>query len=68
MKMDYAKILISSVLVIVYIILFGRESIEKLMQREKSISHTENEPKIIKAPGYTYDLKIVVRMSIIYNN
>ena len=50
-KMDYAKILISSVLVIVYIILFGRESIEKLMQREKSISHTENEPKIIKSPG-----------------
>ena len=51
LKMDYAKILISTVLVIVYIIMFGRESIEKLMQREKSISHTENEPKIIKAPG-----------------
>ena len=51
-KMDYAKILISSVLVIVYIILFGRESIEKLMQGEKAISHTDNEPKIIKSPGY----------------
>ena len=50
-KMDYAKIFISSVLVIVFFILFGRESIDKLMQGEKAISHTENEPKIIESPG-----------------
>ena len=49
--MDYAKIFISSFLVIVFYILFGRESIEKLMQDEMALSHTETEPKIIKAPG-----------------
>ena len=51
LKMDYAKIFVSSVLVIVFYILFGCKSIEKLMQGEKTISHTDKEPKIIKAPG-----------------
>ena len=50
--MDYAKIFVSFVLVMVFYLLFGHESIEKLMQDEMAISHSDNEPKIIKAPGY----------------
>ena len=49
--MDYEKIFISSVLLIIFYFLFGHESIGKLMQDEMAISHTEHEPKIIKAPG-----------------
>ena len=51
LKMDYTKIFVSSLLVILFYYLFGRESIEKLMQHELALIHTENEPKIIKAPG-----------------
>ena len=49
--MDYAKILISFVIVMVFYYLFGHESIEKLMQDEMAISHSDNEPKLKKAPG-----------------
>ena len=49
--MDYAKIFISFVLVMLFYYLFGHESIEKLMQDEMAISHSDNEPKLIKAPG-----------------
>ena len=51
LKMDYAKIFISSVLVIVFYFLFGHKSIAKLMKDEMALSHTENKPKTIKAPG-----------------
>ena len=54
--MDYAKIFISFVLVMVFYLLFGHESIEKLMQDEMAISYSEREPKIIKAPGMIKNL------------
>ena len=49
--MDFGKILISSILVIVYFYLFGYESIETLLKKEMTISHSEVEPQKIKAPG-----------------
>ena len=49
--MDFGKIFLSSILVIVYFLLFGRESIERLLEREMTIAHSDSEPKKIKAPG-----------------
>ena len=49
--MDFGKILISSILVIVYFYLFGYESIERLLKKEMTIAHSEEEPQEIKAPG-----------------
>ena len=48
--MDY-RIFISSILVIVYFILFGIESIKRLLKKEMTIAHSEEEPQEIKAPG-----------------
>ena len=50
-KMDFGKLFLSSVLVIVYYLLFGHESIDKLLQEEMTISHSDEEPQKIKAPG-----------------
>ena len=49
--MDFIKLFLSSVLVVVYFVLFGYESIKRLMQEEMTISHSDKEPKKIKAPG-----------------
>ena len=49
--MDYAKIIISSLLMILFYFLFGRESVAKLMQDELALSHSETEPKVIESPG-----------------
>ena len=49
--MDFGKIFISSILVIVYFFLFGRKSIERLLEREMTIAHSDKEPQKIKAPG-----------------
>ena len=55
--MDFGKIFISFILVIAYIILFGLESIEKLLQKEMTISHSEKEPQKIEAPGMYVELE-----------
>ena len=51
--MDYIKIAISIILVVVFYILFGQESIAKLKKGGISISRNEEEPPRIKEPGYT---------------
>ena len=51
--MDYVKLILSSILVFVYYLLFGQESIAKLKKGGISISRNEEEPKYIKAPGST---------------
>ena len=50
-KMDFGNLIISCILVVVYFLLFGLESIQTLLQEEMSISHSEEEPQNIKAPG-----------------
>ena len=50
--MDYIKMLISFILVVVFYILFGQESIAKLKKGGISISRNEEEPPRIKEPGY----------------
>ena len=49
--MDYIKIFISIILVLVFYILFGQKSIEKLRKGGISISKNEEEPPNIKEPG-----------------
>ncbi len=49
--MDYAKIIISLILVIIFYLLFGRESIAKLKKGDISITRREEEPQNIKEPG-----------------
>ena len=49
--MDSGKIFISSILVIVFFFLFGYESIERLLKKEMTIAHSDEEPQEIKAPG-----------------
>ena len=49
--MDYIKILISILLLLVFYILFGQQSIEKLRKGGISISRTEEEPQNFKEPG-----------------
>ena len=49
--MDYAKIIISLILVIIFYLLFGRESIAKLKKGGISISRREEQPQNIKEPG-----------------
>ena len=49
--MDFGKIFLSFMLLIIYFLLFGRESIERLLEREMTIAHSDSEPKKIKAPG-----------------
>ena len=49
--MDYGKILISCLLIIIFLILFGYESVTKLRQGGISISRYEKEPSTIKPPG-----------------
>ena len=51
-SMDYIKIAISIILVVVFYILFGQESIAKLKKGGISISRNEEEPQRIKEPGY----------------
>ena len=55
--MELGKLFLSSVLVIVYYFLFGRESIDKLLQEEMTISHSDEEPNKIEAPGNVRELK-----------
>ena len=49
--MDYAKIIISLILVLIFYLLFGRESIAKLKKGGISISRREEQPQKIKEPG-----------------
>ena len=49
--MDLGKIFISSILVIAFYFLFGRESIDRLLQKEMTIAHSDYEPQEIRAPG-----------------
>ena len=49
--MDYAKIIISLILVLIFYLLFGRESIAKLRKGGISISKHEEEPQNIIEPG-----------------
>lgn len=49
--MDYMKITISIILMVVFYILFGQESIAKLKKGGISISRNEEEPSVIKEPG-----------------
>ena len=49
--MDYAKIIISLILVIIFYFLFGQESIAKLKKGGISISRREEQPQNIKEPG-----------------
>ena len=49
--MDFGKLIISSILVVVYFFLFGLDSIQTLLQEEMTISHSDEEPQNIKAPG-----------------
>ena len=49
--MDFGKLLISIVLVVLFYLLFGHESISKLRKNGMTISHSEIEPQNIKSPG-----------------
>ena len=49
--MDYVKIIISLILVVIFYLLFGRESIAKLKKGGISISRREEQPQNIKEPG-----------------
>ena len=49
--MDFGKIFISLVLLILFYLLFGHESISKLRKNGMTISHSEIEPQNIKSPG-----------------
>ena len=49
--MDNGKIFRSSILVTVYLLLFGSESIDRLLKKEMTIAHKEEETQKIKAPG-----------------
>ena len=51
MDLDYVKISISVLLVVVFYILFGEESIAKLRKGGISVSRNEEEPQRIKEPG-----------------
>ena len=55
MDMDYIKIVISVLLVVVFYILFGEESIAKLRKGGISVSRNEEEPQIMKEPGKLFD-------------
>ena len=50
-RMDVWKILISFLLVIVFYFMFGQESITKLKQKGRTISHYEADYQNIKSPG-----------------
>ena len=45
------KIFFSIILIVVFYILFGQESIDKLRKGGISISRNEEEPLVIKDPG-----------------
>ena len=49
--MDYVKVIISLILVLVFYFLFGQESLARLKKGGISISRHEEEPKHIKEPG-----------------
>ena len=49
--MDFFKIFISCLLVIVFYFMFGKESITKLKQKGRTVSHYEADDKNIKSPG-----------------
>ena len=53
--MDYIKISISVLLLVVFYLLFGKESIAKLRKGGISVSRNEEEPQIIKEPGKLFD-------------
>ena len=59
--MDLGKLFISMVLVVLFYLLFGHESISKLKKRGMTISHTESQPKNIKSPGNVPVFKITLR-------
>ena len=59
--MGFGKIFISLILVLVYFFLFGCESIERLLQREMTIAHSDEEPQKIRAPGMEKILNILGR-------
>ena len=60
-QMDLGKLFISMVLVVLFYLLFGHESISKLKKRGMTISHTESQPKNIKSPGNVPVFKITLR-------
>ena len=49
--MDLGKLFISIILVVLFYLLFGHESISKLREKGMTISHSENKPQNIKSPG-----------------
>ena len=56
--MDYIKILISILLLLVFYILFGQQSIEKLRKGGISISRNEEERQNFKQPGNFFAIAI----------
>ena len=64
--MDYAKIIISLILVLIFYFLFGRQSIAKLRKGGISISRREEEPQNIKEPGNQYFCKSRCRSRMIF--
>ena len=49
--MDIVKIFISFVLVIVFYLMFGHESVKKLNHKGMTISHFEDDNPNLKSPG-----------------
>ena len=49
--MDFGKIIVSFVLVIIFFLLFGHESMKKLNHKGMTISHFEDDNQNIKSPG-----------------
>ena len=64
--MGFGKIFISLILVLVYFFLFGRESVERLLQREMTIAHSDEEPRKIRAPGMEKKLNILGRDTLYF--
>ena len=50
---DITKIFVSLVLVIVYVIVFGRESVARLLAGDTTIATNEESPENISSPGKT---------------
>ena len=54
--MDFGKIIVSFVLVIIFFLLFGHESMKKLTHKGMTISHFEDDNQNIKSPGIVKEL------------
>ena len=62
-KMDYMKVLVSIILILTFLLLFGYGNINKLMQDRILVTQNEIEPKTIKPPGTNYNFRVIAIFS-----